>query len=275
MAITQRPGGQGSSEITTQPPSRLYLTAFEHHVHQHLAQRARIGVHPLAGGHLVGQRDATARSAAGRISARVLSRKGASSSACGCIAVRPSSTRLQVQHLVDQPEQVLAGAQHVVGVLDHLGRPAVGLHLQQLREADDGVQRRAHLVAHAREELALRPVGQLGRLLVEQGLLGLLQSRDVEVWMPMTRRGRPSARRSTILPRSSTEIQRPSRWRRRGSVRSPAGLPLRYRDRRKDRLAVIGMDAVRPSSATSRSPYSAWPRISFQLFEQQDLACLS
>ena len=36
------------------------------------------------------------------------------------------------------------------------------VELEQLAEADDGVEGGAQLVAHAREELALRPVGALG-----------------------------------------------------------------------------------------------------------------
>jgi len=40
--------------------------------------------------------------------------------------------------------------------------PKVRSGLQKLRKAEDGVERRAELVAHAREELALGPAGPLG-----------------------------------------------------------------------------------------------------------------
>src|SRR2546425_5001051 len=39
---------------------------------------------------------------------------------------------------------------------------AQGVELQELREADDAVQRRAQLMAHAGEELALRAIGAIG-----------------------------------------------------------------------------------------------------------------
>jgi hypothetical protein len=83
-----------------------------------------------------------------------------------------------VQHLVDQPEQVAAAVEHVGDALGLL----VGqvLQLQQLPEPEDGVERGAQLVAHLGEELALGPVGPLGVLLgLLQGLLGLAPVGDV------------------------------------------------------------------------------------------------
>ena len=54
------------------------------------------------------------------------------------------------------------------------------LFLQHFAVADDGVQRRAQLVAHVRQELALGPVGGFGRVLrVQQFFRGALPGGDV------------------------------------------------------------------------------------------------
>ena len=70
---------------------------------------------------------------------------------------------------------MLAGAQDVVGVFATSGRVA-GDGRRSSCEKPITVQRRAHLVAHAREELALGAAGEFGGLLVEQRLLGLPRS---------------------------------------------------------------------------------------------------
>ena len=84
----------------------------------------------------------------------------------------------QVEHVVDQRKQVVAGGADVLelGELRRVGR-AAGLDLQQLGEAEHRVERRAQLVAHAREELRLGLDLALGehRLLAHQ--LGVLGSR--------------------------------------------------------------------------------------------------
>ncbi len=67
---------------------------------------------------------------------------------------------LEVEHLVEQAEQVATGAEDVVDRLALGGREVVDL--EQLGESEHRVQRRAQLVAHAGEELALRPVRRLG-----------------------------------------------------------------------------------------------------------------
>ena len=83
----------------------------------------------------------------------------------------------EVEHVVDQRKQVVAGSADVaeLGELRRVGR-AAGLDLQQLGEAEHRIERRAQLVAHAREELRLGVDLALGehRLLAHQlGLLGL------------------------------------------------------------------------------------------------------
>src|SRR5215210_2596412 len=62
-----------------------------------------------------------------------------------------------VQHLVDEAKQVMARFGYVIEALLLFGFEAV--HIEELGKAEDGVERCAQLVAHAREELAFRPVG--------------------------------------------------------------------------------------------------------------------
>ena len=74
-----------------------------------------------------------------------------------------------LQHVVDDGQQVLAAAVDRFQVLA-LRRGQVGVTRQQLAEAQDGVERRAQLVAHVGQENALGLVGGLCRF------FGFLQS---------------------------------------------------------------------------------------------------
>ena len=66
----------------------------------------------------------------------------------------------QVEHVVDQAQQVVAAAADVAQELLMLGRcHRHSARVQQLGEADDRVQRRAQLMRHVGEELALQPAG--------------------------------------------------------------------------------------------------------------------
>ncbi len=78
----------------------------------------------------------------------------------------------EVEQVADHVQQVLAGLAH------ELQAPALalagrldGVDLHQLREAQHRVQRRAQLMAHAREELGLRAARGLGHRGVVAGLL--------------------------------------------------------------------------------------------------------
>jgi len=83
-----------------------------------------------------------------------------------------------VEHLVDEVQEVAAALQDVVDGLGLLLGEV--LALEELPEADDRIERRPELVAHAGQELALRPVGGLGRVAgAAQGLLGLTPGGDV------------------------------------------------------------------------------------------------
>ncbi len=83
----------------------------------------------------------------------------------------------QVQNVVDQCQQVVAGRVDRVRILDLLGRQVARLVVaQQLGQDQRGIQRRAQLVAHVGQELALVLAGhfQLARL-VGQCILGAQQ----------------------------------------------------------------------------------------------------
>src|SRR3546814_7643393 len=67
----------------------------------------------------------------------------------------------EVEHVVDQAEQVAAAVvdvPHVLAVARVAQRPQ-RLLLQQLGESDDGIERRAQLVTHHRQELRLGLAG--------------------------------------------------------------------------------------------------------------------
>ena len=59
---------------------------------------------------------------------------------------------------------------------------AVGLHLEELPEAEDRVERRPQLVAHAREELTLRLVGAVRLGLGLRELVGALAHALLELF---------------------------------------------------------------------------------------------
>ncbi len=80
----------------------------------------------------------------------------------------------QIQHIGDQVQEMLSAAFDDVDIFGLPRRQRTGLtQLQHLAEADDGVQGRAELMAHAGEEVGLGVARKLGRL------ARLLQHRQV------------------------------------------------------------------------------------------------
>jgi len=68
----------------------------------------------------------------------------------------------QVEHLVDEPEQVRAGAVHALQrLLGFFCAEARRVGDHHLGQAEDGIERRAQLVAHAGHELRLVLAGLL------------------------------------------------------------------------------------------------------------------
>ena len=74
----------------------------------------------------------------------------------------------EVENVVDQGEQVAARAEHAIERFEVLLR-RLGILAQHLGDADDGVERRAQLVAHVGEELrlVLARLGELAALVLD------------------------------------------------------------------------------------------------------------
>ena len=87
----------------------------------------------------------------------VLATSAISGASANDLEVKLHAPRLdlrQVEDVVDQREQVAARAEHAIERLEVLLR-RLGILPQHLGDADDGVERRAQLVAHVGEELRL------------------------------------------------------------------------------------------------------------------------
>src|SRR5205814_9468320 len=80
--------------------------------------------------------------------------------------LKPARIQLgKIEQIVDDLQQVSSAAPDVRRIVGVSPGPdgAEHLVLDDLREAKNRVERRPNLVTHAGEELALRPVGKLGR----------------------------------------------------------------------------------------------------------------
>ncbi|SCI93616.1 Uncharacterised protein [uncultured Flavonifractor sp.] len=89
----------------------------------------------------------------------------------------------QLQNVVDQRQQLPAGKLNLLHVVPHFLAVVLAV-LGQLGEADDGVERGAHVVGHAAEEVRLglcALLGRLQRLLEDNGMLELLPFLNVHV----------------------------------------------------------------------------------------------
>jgi hypothetical protein len=81
---------------------------------------------------------------------------GASYTVCGLSSSFPASIFGQVEHLVDEAKKVSTSAVHALQrLLRLLSAEARHVADHHLGQADDGVERRAQLVAHAGDELRL------------------------------------------------------------------------------------------------------------------------
>ena len=79
-----------------------------------------------------------------------------------------------VENVVDDFEQIVAACQDIAGVFLVLGMAerAEQRLLHHLGEADDGVERRAQLVADIGEELGFGAIGRFGPILLQRVFLG-------------------------------------------------------------------------------------------------------
>ncbi len=68
----------------------------------------------------------------------------------------------QIQDVADEAQEVLTALQDLLdALLVPLGECLLLVALKQLSKPEDGVERRAQLVAHGRQELALRSIGRI------------------------------------------------------------------------------------------------------------------
>ena len=128
--------------------------------------------------------------------------------------VAPGLDAREVEDLVDQAEQVDAGVVDVVRVI-LVGAHGVGaeqLVLHHLGKAEDGVERRAQLVAHLGEEPRLRDVGGFRVTARLVGFrLGLLELADQRILFGACLEGRevrgvePVGEQSEIAERGERE----------------------------------------------------------------------
>ena len=72
-----------------------------------------------------------------------------------------------IEDIVDKPQEVRAAVVNVANIFAVFGvaEGAVNLLLHDFGESDDGVERRAQLVAHGGQELGLGAIGEFGLLL--------------------------------------------------------------------------------------------------------------
>ena len=82
----------------------------------------------------------------------------------------------QIEDVVDDAEEVMAGRVDVVEeLLFAVGQTPLQTRLQDFRESDDGIQRRAQLMAHVRQELALLAGALIGLVALALAALDLGQ----------------------------------------------------------------------------------------------------
>ena len=157
------------------PPSSVNLTAFESEVLQHLLQALLVGDdrrrHVRADdldreleALVLGERPERALDVVADVAER--DRRPA------CTSIFPASTFERSRMSLIRPSRSAPAWWIVVRELDLLlGEVLIGVLRQQLREDEQRVQRRAQLVAHVREELALvlRRERELLRALLQRG----------------------------------------------------------------------------------------------------------
>src|ERR1700732_1938612 len=87
---------------------------------------------------------------------------GASAKGSSCSSIRPASILERSRMFIDQREKMPASTEHAIEWLSVLLQ-RLCIFAQHLADADDGVERRAQLMAHVGEELRL-VLARLGKL---------------------------------------------------------------------------------------------------------------
>ena len=111
--------------------------------------------------------DSPASSAFGLTSRTTVRTTLATSTVSSSRSSSPGFRLRQIEDLVDDLQQVRAGIEDVVdiGFVGRVVHRAMGAADHQLGEADDGVERRAQLMADIGEELRLGAIGRFGAFL--------------------------------------------------------------------------------------------------------------
>jgi hypothetical protein len=133
---------------------------------QHLAEAARVGVQGAVGLDRAHRQGDAPRSGERPQRGRQAGQRLGQAERRGLDVHLAGLDLREIEDVVDQGQQVLAGLGDVVDVVGLLGRQhPKPLRRQHARHPDDRVERGAQLVAHPRQELALGPAGRLGFLL--------------------------------------------------------------------------------------------------------------
>jgi hypothetical protein len=176
------PGSRAWPRSCTRPPGWLYLMALDSRFSSTWRSRvASVYTRPQARRAAPPPSSVTPRSRAIGSTRRRQSPITASTSTGSQLQrQRARLDARQVQHLVDQLQQVAPPRRicHALALQRPRGLGAVAL--DQLRKAEHRVQRRAQFVRHARQELRLGPVGAFGLVAGrDQAALGRLARGDV------------------------------------------------------------------------------------------------
>ena len=157
-----------------QPPSLVNFVGVLEQVDEDLVQGAFVGGHDdVLGAHVHGDGEVLGL---GLLAHQLEQRAGSRHEPrCGClVSVRAAGLDARhVEDVVDHRQEIFAARADVAAIFLILvgAERAEDAALHHLGKADDGVERRAQLVAHIGEEFGLGAVGALGlRLLVEIAL---------------------------------------------------------------------------------------------------------
>ena len=160
--IRNLPAADVSHSTRTLPPVAIVLDSVGDEVQQHLLEPLAIGAHIcVVDARRVHRELDAARRGEGTDQVDDLAHHLADAHRLGRHVQAARLDARDVQHFVDQGEQVSAGFQNLVATLLHARRRRI--QLDQLAEPEDRVQRRPQLVAHPREKFALGAARGFGR----------------------------------------------------------------------------------------------------------------
>ena len=180
-AIRSRPGGPGSQVTSTRPPGRLYFTALDNRLSRTCMQALAVGRDdlPVAGGPPRSAMTTSARAAMGWVSSTASRHDLGHRAPASAVSSRYPDSIRAMSSTSSMRSRRWRPARRMWSTASACCAGDV-VHLQELGEPEDGIERCAQLVAHPGQEVALGLAGLLGRLPRHlQPLLGLELVRDV------------------------------------------------------------------------------------------------